>query len=75
MTFDLTRFYQACNPNKTLDQSKAEDRQYLLIFPRYGVQKLLGNLEELLLYFLLKFPLVNYLQDILVVVNLRNYCD
>ncbi|OBQ36962.1 MAG: KAP family P-loop domain-containing protein, partial [Anabaena sp. CRKS33] len=32
MTFDLTRFYQACNPNKTLDQSKAEDRQYYIDF-------------------------------------------
>ena len=30
MTFDLTRFYQACNPNKTRDQSKAEDSQYYL---------------------------------------------
>lgn len=32
MKFDLTRFYQACNPNKTLDQSKAEDRQYYIDF-------------------------------------------
>jgi len=29
---DLTRFYKACNPSKTLDTSKPEDRQYYIDF-------------------------------------------
>ncbi len=32
MALDLQKFYQACNPSKTLDLAKAEDRQYYIDF-------------------------------------------
>jgi hypothetical protein len=32
MTLDLRKFYQACNPSKTLDLAKAEDRPYYIDF-------------------------------------------
>ncbi len=32
MTLDLRKFYQACNPSKTLDLAKVEDRQYYIDF-------------------------------------------
>lgn len=32
MALDLRKFYQACNPSKTLDLGKAEDRRYYIDF-------------------------------------------
>ncbi|WP_321206740.1 hypothetical protein [Tolypothrix tenuis] len=38
MKLDLTRFFQACNPSKTQQISKPEDRQYYIDFsPVRGV--------------------------------------
>lgn len=34
MKLDLTRFFQARNPSKTLVVSKAEDRQYYIDFAK-----------------------------------------
>ncbi|MTJ53880.1 ATP-binding protein [Anabaena sp. UHCC 0253] len=46
MTFDLTRFYQACNPNKTLDKSKAEDRQYYIDFSEVRGAEIIRELKR-----------------------------
>jgi hypothetical protein len=32
MTLDLQKFYQACNPSKTLDMGNAEDQRYYTAF-------------------------------------------
>ncbi len=46
MTFDLTRFYQACNPNKTLDKSKAEDKQYYIDFSEVRGAEIIRELKR-----------------------------
>ncbi|KOP28028.1 KAP family P-loop domain-containing protein [Hapalosiphon sp. MRB220] len=46
MKLDLTRFFQACNPSKTLVVSKAEDRQYYIDFAKVRGGKIIQELER-----------------------------
>ncbi|MBD2625458.1 P-loop NTPase fold protein [Trichormus variabilis] len=46
MTLDLMRFYQACNPNKTLDKSKAEDEQYYIDFSEVRGAEIIRELKR-----------------------------
>ncbi|NET02367.1 MAG: ATP-binding protein [Sphaerospermopsis sp. SIO1G2] len=46
MAIDLKRFYQACNPNKTLDQSKPEDRQYYIDFSEVRGAEIIKELKR-----------------------------
>lgn len=44
MKLDLTRFFQACNPSKTLIVSKPEDRQYYIDFSKVRGAKIIEEL-------------------------------
>ncbi|WP_427158567.1 P-loop NTPase fold protein [Aliinostoc sp. HNIBRCY26] len=44
MKLDLKRFYQACNPMKTLVVSKPEDRQYYIDFSKVRGSKIINEL-------------------------------
>ncbi len=44
MKLDLTRFFQACNPSKTLVVGKAEDRQYYIDFSQVRGGKIIEEL-------------------------------
>jgi AAA ATPase domain len=44
MKLDLTRFFQACNPSKTLVISKPEDRQYYIDFSKVRGAKIIEEL-------------------------------
>jgi hypothetical protein len=44
MKLDLTRFFQACNPSKTLVVGKAEDRQYYIDFSKVRGGKIIEEL-------------------------------
>ncbi|ABA21727.1 conserved hypothetical protein [Trichormus variabilis ATCC 29413] len=44
MKLDLIRFFQACNPSKTLAVSKPEDRQYYIDFSKVRGSKIIDEL-------------------------------
>ncbi|MGJ5628127.1 P-loop NTPase fold protein [Nostoc sp. CALU 1950] len=44
MKLDLVRFFQACNPSKTLVMSKPEDRQYYIDFSKVRGAKIIEEL-------------------------------
>jgi energy-coupling factor transporter ATP-binding protein EcfA2 len=46
MKLDLTRFYQACDPSKTLFVENAEDRQYYIDFSSVRGGKIIAELER-----------------------------
>ncbi|MEM8639113.1 MAG: ATP-binding protein [Cyanobacteria bacterium P01_G01_bin.54] len=46
MGLDLTRFYQVCNPSKTLDASNPEDAQYYIDFATVRGDSLIHELER-----------------------------
>lgn len=46
MQLDLSRFYQACNPKKTLNTAYPEDRQYYIDFAPARGGKIIGELER-----------------------------
>ncbi len=46
MNLDLPRFYQACNPNKTLDMGKPEERRYYVDFSSVRGSKLILELKR-----------------------------
>ncbi len=46
MKLDLTRFFQACNPSKTLIIGKAEDRQYYIDFSEVRGAKVIDQLRR-----------------------------
>ncbi len=46
MKLDLTRFFQACNPSKTLMVSKPEDRQYYIDFSKVRGSKIIDELKR-----------------------------
>jgi hypothetical protein len=46
MSLDLDKFYQACNPSKTLDIGKAEDRQYYVDFSPVRGSQIIKELER-----------------------------
>ena len=46
MKLDLTRFFQACNPSKTLVMGKAEDRQYYIDFSQVRGAKVIDQLRR-----------------------------
>ncbi|MCA1994711.1 MAG: ATP-binding protein [Coleofasciculus sp. S288] len=46
MKLDLARFYQACNPSKTLVMGNAEDRQYYIDFSSVRGGKIIEQLER-----------------------------
>lgn len=46
MKLDLPRFFQACNPSKTLVVSKAEDRQYYIDFAKVRGGKIIQEFLE-----------------------------
>lgn len=46
MKLDLTKFYQACDPSKTLVVGNAEDRQYYIDFSSVRGGKIIGELER-----------------------------
>ena len=43
---DLDNFYQACNPSKTLDIGKPEDRQYYVDFSPVRGSQIIKELER-----------------------------
>ena len=45
-TLDLDKFYQACNPSKTLDIGKPEDRQYYVDFSPVRGSQIINELER-----------------------------
>ncbi|HEY9726767.1 MAG TPA: P-loop NTPase fold protein [Chroococcales cyanobacterium] len=45
-TLDLDKFYQACNPSKTLDIGKPEDRQYYVDFSPVRGSQIIKELER-----------------------------
>ncbi|MFM7406836.1 MAG: ATP-binding protein [Cuspidothrix sp.] len=46
MELDITRFFQACNPSKTLVMGKAEDRQYYIDFAPVRGAKVIDQLKR-----------------------------
>ena len=46
MKLDLTKFYQACDPSKTLVVGNAEDRQYYIDFSSVRGGKIIAELER-----------------------------
>ena len=46
MKLDITRFFQACNPSKTLVIGKAEDRQYYIDFSQVRGAKVIDQLRR-----------------------------
>ncbi|NEO84555.1 MAG: AAA family ATPase [Spirulina sp. SIO3F2] len=46
MGLDLTRFYQVCNPSKTLDASNPDDQQYYIDFAAVRGDNLINELER-----------------------------
>jgi hypothetical protein len=46
MKLDLTKFYQACDPSKTLVVENAEDRQYYIDFSSVRGGKIIAELER-----------------------------
>lgn len=46
MALNLTRFFKASNPTKTLDQSKEEDRQYYIDFSSVRGTNIINDLER-----------------------------
>lgn len=46
MQLDLSRFYQACNPKKTLNTANPEDRQYYIDFAPARGGKIISELER-----------------------------
>jgi hypothetical protein len=46
MTLDLDKFYQACNPSRTLDIGKSEDRQYYVDFSPVRGSQIIKELER-----------------------------
>ena len=46
MKLDLTKFYQTCNPAKTLVLGNAEDRKYYIDFSQVRGAKIIQELED-----------------------------
>lgn len=46
MSLDLTRFYHACNPSRTIRISNPEERQYYIDFASVRGGKIIGELER-----------------------------
>jgi hypothetical protein len=51
MTLDLQKFYQACNPSKTLAIENAEDRKYYIDFSSVRGGKIIEELKENITFF------------------------
>ncbi|BAY30167.1 hypothetical protein NIES2107_20110 [Nostoc carneum NIES-2107] len=51
MTLDLQKFYQACNPSKTLAVENAEDRKYYIDFSSVRGGKIIDELKENIIFF------------------------
>ena len=51
MVLDLRKFYQACNPSKTLDLGKVEDRQYYIDFSSVRGGEIIEELERTITLF------------------------
>ncbi|MDZ7959861.1 MAG: ATP-binding protein [Aulosira sp. DedQUE10] len=51
MTLDLQKFYQACNPSKTLAVENAEDRKYYIDFSSVRGGKIIDELKESITFF------------------------
>jgi len=51
MTLDLQKFYQACNPSKTLAVENAEDRKYYIDFSSVRGGKIIDELRENITFF------------------------
>ncbi|MBD2339857.1 AAA family ATPase [Calothrix sp. FACHB-156] len=51
MTLDLQKFYQACNPSKTLAVENAEDRKYYIDFSSVRGGKIIDELKENITFF------------------------
>lgn len=51
MTLDLQKFYQACNPSKTLAVENAEDRKYYIDFSSVRGGRIIEELKENITFF------------------------
>ncbi|MGK7915952.1 MAG: hypothetical protein AB4038_10455 [Prochloraceae cyanobacterium] len=50
MKLDLTRFFKASNPTRTLDLSKAEDRQYYIDFSSVRGTNIINELRRTIMF-------------------------